>query len=103
MSILNQHVIIINSIHMAIEMLESKGSIYSGRELSPMLRLSGWGESIVFTQPGTYFRQLRACMHKVLGTQTAMSQHHHILEDKGRRFLKRVLSSPEDLVDSIRQ
>ena len=103
MSILNQHIIVVNSVQMAFEMLESKGSIYSGRELTPMLRLSGWGDFLAFIQPGAYFKQQRAYMHKVLGTQTVLSQQHHIIEDQCHRFLRRVLSSPEDLADSVKQ
>lgn len=101
-SMLNRHVIIINSAQMAVDMLDSKGSAYSNRELTPMLKLSGWSDVLPATQPGAFFKQQRTYMHKLFGTQAALSSQYNVIEDESHRFLEKVLSSPDDLADCIR-
>jgi hypothetical protein len=103
MPILGRHIIVVNSAQMAIDMMDSKGSIYSNRELTPMLKLSGWGDIMSLAQPGAFFKQQRGYMHKLFGTQAALSEQYGIIEGESRRFLQHVSSSPEDLADCIRQ
>jgi hypothetical protein len=88
---------------MAIDMQESKGSTYSDRELTTMLRLVGWGETLSFSNPGPFFRKQRAYMHKLFGTQAAMRQQYSTIEEEGYKFLRHLLSSPEDLSNHVRQ
>lgn len=102
MSMLNRHIVIVNSAQMAADMLESKGSIYSDRGLTPMLELAGWGNEILLTQPGPSFRQQRAYIHKLFGTQLAHSNQYSIIEGESQRFLRQVLSSPDDLAQIVR-
>jgi hypothetical protein len=101
-SVLNRHVMIINSAQMAMDMMDAKGSIYSNRELTTMIKLIGWGDIISFTQPGERLKQMRTHMHKLLGNRAAMSQHRHIIENESHSFLRRVLSSYDDLAGEIR-
>lgn len=83
-------------------MLEIKGSMYSDRELTTMVKLVGWGDTLLFSQPGAYLRQQRAFMRKLLGTHEAVKQHHPVLEDESHRFLRQVLSGSDSLAECIR-
>jgi hypothetical protein len=102
MPVLGRHVIVINSAQMAIDMMETKGSIYSNREVTPMLKLSSWSDVVPFAQPESFHKQQRAYMHKLLGTQVALSRHYGIIEGESRRFLRQLLSSSDDLANRIR-
>lgn len=87
---------------MAVDMMESKGSIYSNRDLTPMLRLSGWGDTMNLSQPGAFLRQQRGYIHRLFGTQAALRGHHGIIEGESQRFLQQVFSSPGDLANRVR-
>jgi hypothetical protein len=103
LSILNKNVVIVNSAQMAIDMQDSKGSIYSDRHLAPMMKLTGWSNLVSFANPGSFFRQQRGYMHKLFGTPAALSEQHNIIEGETHRFLQHVLFSPDDLADYVRQ
>jgi hypothetical protein len=103
LSILKENIIIISSAQMAIDMQDSKGSIYADRHSTPMMRLVGWTNTMPFSNPGPFFRQQRGYMHRLFGTQAALSRQHIIMESEGHRFLQQVLSSPENLANRVRQ
>jgi hypothetical protein len=102
-SVLGTNIVVLNSLDTAIEMLDTKGAIYSDRQLTPMLRLSGWGGILTFCSTGKNFRQQRALIHKLLGTPSVLSRFTSLIEDENRTFLQHVLETPDDLADHIRQ
>jgi hypothetical protein len=102
MSIFNKHLIIVNSIDHAKGMLENKGSIYSERGTTPMIKIAGWGDVLTLLDTGKHFRQQRAYLHKVLGTPAALRELGDFTEEN-KRFFQRVLESPEKLAQDVRQ
>jgi hypothetical protein len=94
---------VINSAQMAIDMQDSKGSIYSDRELTPIMKLVGWTDTLTFSNPGPFLRQQRGYLHRLFGTQAALKDQHSVIEGESHRFLQHVFSSPDDLADCIRQ
>jgi hypothetical protein len=102
MPILGRHVIVINSAQMAIDMMETKGSIYSNRETTSMIKLSGWSDVVSVAQPDAFHKRQRAYIHKLFGTPASLSRHYDIIEGESRRFLRQMLSSSDDLADCIR-
>jgi hypothetical protein len=67
-----------------------------------MLKLVGYGGIMSFVQPGARFRKQRGYMHKLFGTQAALSNQYSVIEDESHRFLQQVMSSPEKLADCVR-
>jgi hypothetical protein len=102
LSIFGQTIIILNSADIALEMLDNKGSLYSDRQTTPMIQLTGWADAPVFLSTGKSHRQHRAYMHKLLGTPIGLSRFHGLIETENHNFLRRVLNSPQDLADHIR-
>jgi hypothetical protein len=102
-SVLGTNIVILNSLDTAVEMLDTKGAIYSDRRLTPMMKLSGWGGLLTFSSTEKRFRQHRGLIHKLLGTSSALSKFTSLIEDENRAFLRHVLEAPEDLADHVRQ
>lgn len=62
----------------------------------------GWENSLALMRYGDRFRTIRKNVHQYLGTGNSMLQHHPMEETEARRFLLRVLKSPNKLADHIR-
>ncbi|KAI6017138.1 cytochrome P450 [Pisolithus marmoratus] len=104
LEILGQHIVILNSVDAAVEMLEKKSSIYSDRPVVPMGgELVGWKDSLVLLPYGDRFRQHRKNFHHVLGTRAAASIYYHIEEEGTLTFLRHVLATPSDLNVHLRR
>ncbi|KAI6017136.1 cytochrome P450 [Pisolithus marmoratus] len=103
MQIFGQHIVILNSANVAIEMLEKKSLIYSDRPVVPMCgELVGWKESLILLPYGERFREHRKNFHRALGSRAAVSVYHHIEEEATLKFLQRVLAKPADLNGHLR-
>jgi hypothetical protein len=102
-SIFGKQLIILNSEEAALEMLDAKGAIYSNREITSMLKLSGWYNVLGFLNTGHLYRRQRALVHKLLGTPSALKQFSTLIEDESFIFLQNVLDSPPDLERHIRR
>ncbi|KAG1785476.1 cytochrome P450 [Suillus plorans] len=101
--VLGQHVIVLNSVKTAMELLDKKSSVYSDRPVLPMCgELVGWKRSLGFLSHGDRFRCYRKNMHRVIGSRTAMEVYNPLEEVETHRFLKRVLAKPEQLQAHIR-
>ncbi|KAJ3563157.1 hypothetical protein NP233_g9122 [Leucocoprinus birnbaumii] len=86
------------------DMLEKKGSIYSER---PMLQMGGelvgWKNTLVLLPYGDRFKSYRRNFHRSIGSHTSMSRFYPVEESETHKFLKRLLSTPDDLIKHIRQ
>jgi len=104
--VLGQHIIVLNSIKTAMEMLDKKSTIYSDRPISIMAGdLVGWKGALTFMPLGDSLRWNRKNFHRVIGSYTAMKAYdvYLIEEIETRRFLKHVLAKPEELMEHVRQ
>ncbi|KAF8961871.1 cytochrome P450 [Flammula alnicola] len=103
-SVFGQQMIILNSAKTAIEMQDKKSSIYSDRPVMQMGgELVGWKNTLVLIPYGDRFRNYRKLFHQTIGSHAAMSQFHPVEEVETNRFLKRVLTNPDDLVAHVRK
>ncbi|KAG1781057.1 cytochrome P450 [Suillus placidus] len=101
--VLGQHIIVINSVKSAVDMLDKKGALYSDRPVLPMGgELVGWKHSLGLVTYGDRFRQQRKNIHQIMGNRAALDVYHPIEETETRRFLKRVFSNPEQLQVHVR-
>ncbi|KAI6142757.1 cytochrome P450 [Pisolithus tinctorius] len=103
LEVFGEHIVILNSVDAAIEMLDKKSSIYSDRPVLPMGgELVGWNETLVLLPYGDRFRQHRRNFHRVLGNHAAVAVYHPIEEAETHKFLQRVLAKPADLIAHLR-
>ncbi|KAF8989897.1 cytochrome P450 [Cyathus striatus] len=92
--------IIVNSYDLALELFESRSSIYSDRPRRPMADMSGFGNVLLFQDYGEPVRKARKMMHADL-TPRGIINYQTILEEEAKLIAKRSLDSPNDLVRHI--
>ncbi|KAG2032312.1 cytochrome P450 [Suillus americanus] len=101
--VLGRHIIVLNSVKSAMEMMDSKSTLYSDRPIFPMLgELVGWKDSLVFLSYGDRLRRQRKNLQRVIGSRAAVGVYNEIEEVETLRFLKRVLAKPDQLQEHIR-
>ncbi|KAG2337086.1 cytochrome P450 [Suillus weaverae] len=101
--VLGQHIIVINSVKSAVDMLDKKGTVYSDRPVLPMGgELVGWKHLLGLLPYGDRFRQYRKSIRQIIGNRAALDVYRPIEEIETRRFLKRVFSNPEQLQAHVR-
>ncbi|OJA19251.1 hypothetical protein AZE42_05985 [Rhizopogon vesiculosus] len=101
--VLGQHIMVLNSVKTAVEMLDKKSSIYSDRPVLPMGgELVGWKNTLVLLPYGDRFRGYRKNFHRVIGIRAAVDIFHPVEEIETHRFLKRVLAKPDQLQAHVR-
>lgn len=102
--IMGQHIVVLNSVKAAMDMLDKKSTLYSDRPIFPVGgELVGWKHSMGLLPDGDRFRRYRRNLHRVIGTRAAVGIYNQIEEVETRRFLKRVLTKPGQLQTHVRQ
>ncbi|KAG2135247.1 cytochrome P450 [Suillus clintonianus] len=102
--VLGRHIIVLNSVKTAMEMLDKKSTLYSDRPVLPMAgELVGWKDSLPFLPYGDRWRRYRKNFHRVIGSRVAADVYNQIEEVETHRFMKRVLAKPDQLQEHIRQ
>ncbi|KAG5721459.1 O-methylsterigmatocystin oxidoreductase [Termitomyces sp. T112] len=102
-TVLGQTIVILNSVKIAIEILEKKGSIYSDRPVLQMAgNLIGWRKGLGLMSYGDRFRRFRRLFHDIIGSKTSIQQFYYIEHVETHQFLRRVLANPVDLAHHIR-
>lgn len=103
-NVLGLHIFVLNSVNIAVEMLDKKSSIYSDRPVVPMTgELMGYGQTLPYLRYGERHRLVRKNCHRIFGSRAAVVVYHPIEEMETRRFLKRVFAKPDRLQAHIRQ
>lgn len=101
--VLGQHIFVLNSAKIAVEMLEKKSASYSDRPVLPMGgELVGWKNTLVLLPYGDRFREYRKNFARVIGSRAAMDTYHPIELAETHRFLQRVLAKPAELARHVR-
>lgn len=101
--VMGRHIIVLNSVKTAMEMMDNKSILYSERPVLPMSgELVGWKDSLPFLPYGDLFRQQRKNLHRVIGSRATVGVYNEIGEAKTHQFLKRVLAKPDQLQGHVR-
>ncbi|KAG1892829.1 cytochrome P450 [Suillus subluteus] len=101
--VLGQHTIVLNSVKTAMDILDNKSTVYSDRPIFPMAgELVGWKDNLFLLSYGGRFRRYRKNLHRVIGSRAALNIYRPIMEIETHRFLKRVLTTPDQLQERIR-
>ncbi|KAF5366393.1 hypothetical protein D9758_009759 [Tetrapyrgos nigripes] len=100
-SVLGTTVVVINSFKQSIEMLEKRGAAFSNRPFLPMpMEVLEMRDSMGLLRYGRALTSRRALFHQELGTESAVRAFHSELERLGKKFLQRLLISPEKALDN---
>ncbi|KAG2077743.1 cytochrome P450 [Suillus decipiens] len=98
-----QHIVVVNSVKTAMDMLDNKSAIYSDRPIFPVGgELIGWKKIMTLLPYGNHFRRQRQNFHRVIGTRAAVGTYSQVQEVATRRFLKRVFTKPDQLRAHVR-
>lgn len=103
---LGTRVIIINDLQIAIDLLETRSSIYSNRPVFPFAgEMIGWNRQMILSQYGDRFHLMRKYVKAYLGTKSAIEPYKDMQEVEVKYFLARILDDPSStsVIDNIRR
>ncbi|CCM04602.1 uncharacterized protein FIBRA_06784 [Fibroporia radiculosa] len=95
--------IVINSLKVAQELLDKKGSIYSDRPRSRFLELVGWDLNFAFLNYGDEWRRQRKWFQAAFQTQHALESYYTIQRREVQRLLYGLIEEPAEYVSLIKQ
>ncbi|KAF5358672.1 hypothetical protein D9758_007666 [Tetrapyrgos nigripes] len=99
-SVFGTTVIVINSYKHAIEMLEKRGAAFSDRPFLAMpAEVCEMKNGMGLLPYGKALTAERSMFHQVLGTEATIKPYYPEVERLGRKFLQRLLDSPESVLD----
>ncbi|TFK49673.1 cytochrome P450 [Heliocybe sulcata] len=101
-TVFGQHFVIINSMRVAVDLLEKRSKTYSDRPQFPIINLMGWDWSLGLLPYGQAWRQRRREFHQQFRSEKAV-QYRPIIMKKAHQFLEKLLNNPEDFSNHIRQ
>ncbi|KAK0501166.1 cytochrome P450 [Armillaria luteobubalina] len=103
-SILGQRMVVINSIPIAMSLLDKNSLVSSDRPFLAMSgELIGWKNGLALMPYGPRLRNSRRLAHQLFGTNATMKQFLPMVELETHRFLKRISAKPEELSAHIRK
>ncbi|KZT72684.1 cytochrome P450 [Daedalea quercina L-15889] len=103
-NLLGQPIVILNSLHAAIEMLDKKSSIYSDRPTLPVCgQVIGWEHSLALLHYGSVWRDTRRLFSQTIGTHRSLLSLSDQLEYEGHRFLTHLMAEPDRLIAQVRR
>lgn len=65
--------------------------------------LVGWKDGTTFLSYTEKFKQARRYFSQVMGTKSIVKNHHELIEVENRKFLRRLLQTPEHVHEHIRK
>ncbi|KAK7924227.1 hypothetical protein PG985_006281 [Apiospora marii] len=98
------HLVVLNSARMARELLDKRGSIYSGRPKDYIVRnhIVFEAQHIIFLPYDSYLKQWRTAVVRHLLGPTGIEQVSPILEASAAHLLYRLAVNPDRFADSFR-
>ncbi|KLO13999.1 cytochrome P450 [Schizopora paradoxa] len=100
---MGQPVLILNSAQAAIDLLETRGNIYSDRPVAVMAgELVGWDRGLGYARYGERFKEFRRMFHQIMGSRPSQDLLP-MQEKETAELLIRLLDRPEDFIAHARQ
>ncbi|KAF7343523.1 Cytochrome P450 [Mycena sanguinolenta] len=103
LTVLGRTMIIINSLEIAEDLLETHGANFSERPVMPMAgELIGFNNVIPLVQYGERVKQERKLFHQLFGNSVSIiSEFGPLLTSEVHKFLQNLLDKPEDVLKLI--
>ncbi|KAG1907516.1 cytochrome P450 [Suillus fuscotomentosus] len=102
-NVLGRHIVVVNSVKTAMDMLDNKSTIYSDRPTLPVGgELIGWKNVMVLLPYGDQLRRHCKNFHGVIGTRAAVAIYNQVVEVETHRFLMRLFAKPDQLQVHVR-
>jgi cytochrome P450 len=92
-NVLGNHLVVLNSQHVAKEILDKRGAIYQDRPRFVLFDVMGWGLTLTFMKYGPRFKLHRSNLQTSF-TKTAITNYRPIQEDEARKAVSRILRKP---------
>ncbi|KAB8229634.1 hypothetical protein ETB97_012081 [Aspergillus alliaceus] len=102
-TIFGQTLIIINESQVAVDLMEKRSGLHSSRPHLPIAEITDWQDTLGLLPYSNRFRAYRKALHQEMGTVTAISKYHRVVDMETHRLLFRVLQNPDDLIQHIRK
>ncbi|KAF7348412.1 Cytochrome P450 [Mycena sanguinolenta] len=93
--VFGNHILILNSVKAATELLEKRAILYSDRPTVPMISLSGGEWNLVLMPHGNRWREHKRMFHQYFRRE-AIPTYYPIQRRKIQDLLRGLLSTPED-------
>ncbi|KAF7364917.1 O-methylsterigmatocystin oxidoreductase [Mycena venus] len=100
-SALGQHIVIVNSVKTAVELLERRSHTYSDRPVLAMIDHIGWDFNIAFMRVGDRWRQHRRMFQQHFRPD-ASRNYRPIQMNKVHQLLQGLLSNPQDFREFVK-
>jgi hypothetical protein len=102
-TLLGQTIVVLNSARSVHAVLENGSSNSSDRPwLHFACEMVGWKNALGMSQYDNRLRTMRKMVAKTIGTRNHMNVYHPGVELETRRLLKRMLLTPELVLDHLR-
>lgn len=103
-TLLGKPLVILNSSHVADEMLDKKSSIYSDRPVFPVCgEVIGWRHVLALHQYGPRWREIRRLFSQTVGSHNSLAQLSGDLEHEAHEFVRRVMANPATLSQQVQR
>ncbi|KAG9098356.1 hypothetical protein FRC07_010657, partial [Ceratobasidium sp. 392] len=103
--VLGRHIVVLNSIESAVDLLDKRSSNYSDRPELTMLNddnLMGWGQNTVTRRYDDGWRRARRLIHQRF-SKTAVSELYPIQEQEALSFLQKLLADDTRFMRTFRE
>ena len=104
LNVVGQEMIILNSSKAAVDLLDKKSPTYSNRPVLTMCGdIIGWNKAMGLIQYGPRFREFRKYLNKSIGTRAGVEKFAPLQEKETAKFVARVMTDPDSLVEQIQK
>lgn len=102
LTVLGQHIVVLNSFKATYDLLYLRGAIYSSRPYMVWLgELVGWHQSISFMPYNERWKIHRQAFTRHM-SKIGVREYHSTIERQTRLHVSRMLANPADYVDEFR-
>ncbi|PKY00693.1 cytochrome P450 monooxygenase [Aspergillus campestris IBT 28561] len=103
LTVSGQNIVIVNDMHLAIELLERRSLTYSSRPHMNFASLAGWDKMLGCVEYSPRFKAIRRAIHRQVGSNVSVAGFRSVQEVEVRRLLYRLLEDPANLTKHIRK
>ncbi|KAI0833218.1 CyP450 monooxygenase [Trametes gibbosa] len=101
LNVVGQPILVVGSLEIAVDLLEKRSSIYSGRATSPIVQMGGFDWILSSLQYGLWWRRNRRAFHQFFNPN-AVTQFRPVQRTQIHQFLGRLLESPGEFTGHIK-